>query len=325
MDMGSQGRIFAVFAGIALCASAAAAQERRDIVIGTGGVTGVYFPAGGSICRLVNARRPIDRIRCALTSTEGSVSNLRALAAGDIDFAIVQADWQFHAARGSSSFADDGPMESLRAVFSLHPEYYTVVARTGSGIERFEDLRGRRINAGADGSGQRAVTEGLMRDLGWSDRDLAALTAIPVADQPAALCAGRIDAMVYMVGHPSSAILEATSDCDSRIVAVDNAAVTALVESNPLYAKGTIPGGMYRNTDDDRATFSIDATLVTTEAMPDDVVYRVTRAVLTGLPAFRSMHAAFAGLDPERMARQSLTAPLHAGARHYFEEAGLLE
>ena len=318
--MGISRRLGAAAAVLALSAGLAGAQARRDIVIGTG----VYFPAGGAICRLVNARRPTDRIRCALTATEGSLANLRALMAGDIDFAIVQADWQFHAVRGSSVFQDDGPNDALRAVFSIHPEFYTVVVRDGSGLDRFEDLRGTRINAGAAGSGQRATTETLLERMGWTDKDFAAVTMIPAADQPAALCDDRIDAMVYIVGHPSSAILEATSDCDARIVTVDGPGVDDLVKGNPLYRHDVIPGGMYRNTDEDRPTFSIDATLVTRADMDHDTVYRVTRTVLGDIEDFRQMHAAFADLDPAKMVSAGLTAPLHDGARRYFEEAGLL-
>ncbi|QFU09320.1 NMT1/THI5 like protein [Rhodobacteraceae bacterium THAF1] len=306
-------------------AGASWAQQSQTMIIATGGVTGVYFPAGGAICLSVNARRVKHRVRCALTSTAGSVANLRALADRDVDFAVVQADWQGHAFDGTSAFQDDGPMTDLRSVFSIHPEFYTVVVRAGSEIASFDDLRGKRVNAGAPGSGQRATTRLLLDQMGWTEEDFAALTDIPAADSAAALCADEIDAMIYMVGHPSGAILEATSDCDSTIIPVAGDGRDALAKENPLYSVGVVPGSLYRGTDTDVETFSIDATLVTTADASDDMVYAVVSSVFDDLAQFRELHAAFENLDPERMVADSLTAPLHPDARRYYIEAGLLE
>ena len=320
------GRLLTSVAIVATLSGAtiATAQTSRTMVIATGGVTGVYFPAGGAICLSVNARRVEHRQRCALTSTAGSVANLRALRDAEVDFAVVQADWHGHAYAGTSVFEPDGPMQNLRSVFSIHPEFYTVVVRQGANIAGFEDLRDKRVNAGAPGSGQRATTRLLLDRIGWTEADLAALTDIPAADQAAALCADRIDAMIYMVGHPSGAILEATSDCDSRIIPVTGDGPDALTAEDPLYSTGVIPGAMYRGTDADVATFSIDATLVTRADTPEDMVYALVESVFGNISAFREMHAAFADLDPERMVSESLTAPLHPGARRFYEEAGLL-
>ncbi|TRD20665.1 TAXI family TRAP transporter solute-binding subunit [Palleronia caenipelagi] len=316
------GRLLALFL---LCfAGLAQAQGSTSILIGTGGVAGIYFPAGGAICQLVNMDRPRHRTRCSVTSTTGSVTNLQDLDRGDLDFAVVQADWQAHAYNGTSIFEAPGPMTDLRAVFSLHPEFYTVVVRENTPYESFDDLKYLRLNAGARGSGQRATTEILLDAMGWGADDFAAMPGIQAADQPAALCAGEIDAMVYMVGHPSAAIVDATSDCASRIVRVDNDGVRKLVDRNPLYNLVTIPGGVYRGNDDDQTTFGIDATLVTRADVPEKVVYDLVKSVFTRLDTMQRMHTAFIDLDPQQMATASLTAPLHPGAERYFREVGLL-
>jgi len=139
----------------ALMAPAAYAEE--FITIGTGGVTGVYYPTGGAICRLVNKGRKEHGVRCSVESTGGSVYNINTIREGELEFGVAQSDWQYHAFNGSSKFEEAGPFENLRAVFSVHPEPFTVVARADSGITNFEDLKGKRVNIGNPGSGQRGT------------------------------------------------------------------------------------------------------------------------------------------------------------------------
>ena len=163
----------------------------------------------------------------------------------------------------------------------------------------------------------------LLGALGWSAADFAALTEVPPADQPGALCGVEIDAMVYVVGHPSSAILEATSDCDARILEVTGPEVEDLTTRSPLYEPGTIPGGVYRGNDADRATFSIRATLVTRADVAEAAVHALVASVLDQMDRFRALHPAFEDLDPMTMATDGLSAPLHPGAERYFKEVGL--
>jgi hypothetical protein len=321
-------RITAAVAAIctAVAAAPVAAQDDQTfITIGTGGVTGVYYPTGGAICRLVNRGRSDHGIRCAVESTGGSVFNINAIRSGELDFGVAQSDWQYHAYNGTSRFEEQGPFEELRAVFSVHPEPFTVVARADAGIETFEDLQGKRVNVGNPGSGQRGTMEVLMEEMGWTMDDFAVASELQAAEQSQALCDNNIDAMVYTVGHPSGSIQEATTACDSVLVDVDNEATAALVEENPFYRVATIPGGMYRGNDEDTTTFGVGATFVTSSEVSEDVVYEVVKAVFDNIDQFKSLHPAFANLDPEQMANDGLSAPLHAGAERYFREAGLIE
>ncbi len=318
--------IAALVAGTtALAAGAASAQDQTFIAIGTGGVTGVYYPTGGAICRLVNRDRAEHGVRCGVESTGGSVFNINAIRGGELEFGVAQSDWQFHAFNGTSRFEEQGPFEGLRAVFSVHPEPFTVVARADAGIETFEDLQGKRVNVGNPGSGQRGTMEVLMAAMGWTMDDFAVASELQAAEQSQALCDNNIDAMIYTVGHPSGSIQEATTACDSVLVTVANDAVTALVDENSFYRTATIPGGMYRGNDNDVETFGVGATFVTSADVPEEVVYTVVSAVFENLDQFRGLHPAFANLDAETMANDSLSAPLHPGAERYFREAGLIE
>lgn len=307
----------------ALMAPAAMAEE--FITIGTGGVTGVYYPTGGAICRLVNKDRKEHGIRCSVESTGGSIYNIKTIRAGELEFGVAQSDWQYHAYHGTSSFAEDGPFEGLRAVFSVHPEPFTVVARADSGIKTFEDLKGKRVNIGNPGSGQRGTMDVVLEAMGWSLSDFALASELKAAEQSAALCDNQIDAMIYTVGHPSGSIQEATTACDSVLVNVTGPAIDKLIAENAYYRKATIPGGMYRGTDEDVTTFGVGATFVTSTAVSDEAVYAVVKAVFDNFDDFRGLHPAFANLDPKEMATAGLSAPLHDGAAKYYKEKGLIE
>jgi TRAP transporter TAXI family solute receptor len=313
-----------VAAGL-FAAGSASAAEQQFITIGTGGVTGVYYPTGGAICRLVNKNRKDHGIRCSVESTGGSVYNINTIRAGELDFGVAQSDWQYHAYNGTSKFEDAGPFEELRAVFSVHPEPFTVVARADAGVRDFAQLEGKRVNIGNPGSGQRGTMEVLMDEMGWTNDSFALATELKAAEQSQALCDNNIDAFVYTVGHPNGSIKEATTACDATLVNVDNDATAKLVSENPYYSMATIPGGMYRGTDEDTTTFGVRATFVTSASVPDEVVYQVVKAVMENFEDFKKLHPAFAVLTKEEMATASLSAPLHPGAEKYYREAGLIE
>jgi len=304
---------------------AAAAQEQTFISIGTGGVTGVYYPAGGAICRLVNRDRATHGIRCGVESTGGSVFNVNAIRSGELEFGVAQSDIQFHSFNGSAQFADGGAFEGLRAVFSLHPEPFTVVARADAGITSFADLRGKRVNIGNPGSGQRATMDVVLAAMGWTVSDFAVASELPPAEQAAALCDNNVDAMVYTVGHPSGAIQEATTACDTVLVNVTGPEIEALIAENPYYRVATIPGGMYRGSPEDVTTFGVGATFVTSADVSEEIVYQVTRAIFENLDQFKALHPALTALVPDEMVNDGNSAPLHDGALRYYREAGLTQ
>ncbi len=299
-----------------------AAAEQQFVSIGTGGVTGVYYPTGGAICRLVNKGRKEHGVRCSVESTGGSVYNLNTIRQGELDFGVAQSDWQYHAYNGTSKFEDQGAYENLRAVFSVHPEPFTVVARADSGISSFADLEGKRVNIGNPGSGQRGTMEVVMGALGWDKSTFALASELKSAEQSQALCDNKIDAMIFTVGHPSGSIKEATTSCDSVLVPVTGAEIDKLVGDNDYYRHATIPGGMYRGTDDDTETFGVGATFVSSTDVPDEVVYVIVKAVFENFDQFKKLHPAFANLKPEEMIKDGLSAPLHDGAAKYYKEKG---
>lgn len=293
----------------------------QDIIIGTGSTAGVYYPLGRAICRLVN--RYAAGVSCEARPTAGSLSNLSNVRANALEMGIAQSDWQYHAVQGSREFEFmDGDFSNLRSIFSAHGEPFTLVARRDAGIGKLEDLKGRRVNIGNPESGQRATMEVVMRAKGWKKSDFALAEELPASQQSLALCHGRIEAMIYTVGHPNASISKATGLCDAVIVNVSDKDIDELVDGKPYYAYTTIPGGMYSGTPDDVKTFGVKATLVTSSDVSEALVYTATKAVFEHLDELKRMHPAFGTLDPAKMISEGLTAPLHAGAERYYRERG---
>ena len=328
LSMKSSLKFGVAAAGLVLAmgvAPSGALAQQQFISIGTGAVTGVYYPVGGAICRLMNQTRSEHGIRCSVESTGGSVFNVNAIRGGDLEFGVVQSDVQFNAFNGQAQFAEGGAHEDLRAVFSLHPEPATVVARADSDIHEFNDLLGKRVNIGNPGSGQRALMDVVMEHKGWSTSDFTLASELAPAEQGQALCDNNIDAFVFTVGHPSGAIQEVTSTCDVRIVNANNDEILALVEEIPFYFTATIPGGMYRGTDEDVETFGVGATFVASANVDEEIVYTLVASVFDNLDSFKALHPALANLDARTMATEGMSAPMHPGAERYFREHGLID
>ena len=297
----------------------------RYITIGTGGVTGVYYPAGGAICRLVNKGRRTHGIRCSVESTGGSASNVDGIRAQDLDFGVVQSDAQFAAVHGKAPFETHGPFKDLRSVFALHPEPFTVVARADAGVRTFADLKGKRVNVGNPGSGQRGTMEAVMTALNWTMADFSKTMELTSAEQSKALCDNKVDAMVFTVGHPNASIKEATITCDTVLVDVSGPEIDAMVAKLSYFDTTTIPKGMYRGTDRDITTFGVGATVVTSSQISDELVYQIVKSVFENFENFRLLHPAFGRLNKSDMLTQGLSAPLHPGAVRYYKEIGLMK
>ncbi len=318
----------AAFSGALLGAamfSAPAVADNRYITIGTGGQTGVYYVVGQSVCRMVNRGSDEHNIRCNAPSTGGSVANVNGMKSGELDMGVVQSDVQYRAYHGEDNFADDGAWEDMRAVFTMHGEPLTVVARADSGIEHFSDFPDKRVNIGNPGSGQRNTMNVVMDAMGWDTDTFSLASQLDAAEQAAALSDNNIDAMVYVVGHPNGSIQEATTTIDARIIPVTGDEIDALVEEYPYYTQSVIPGGLYRGNDEDVETFGVAATFVSSTDVDEDVVYETVKAVFENFERFKRLHPAFENLNEEDMISDGLTAPLHAGAERYYRERGWIE
>ena len=317
----------AIFFSFIIPTSAVNAAE--FISIGTGGPTGVYFVVGNSVCRMVHKEAAEGRksgrkhgLRCAAPSTGGSNYNIGQIKEGELQFGVAQSDWQFHAVNGSSKW-EGNQYSDLRAVFSVHPEPFQLIAGKNSGINSWNDLKGKTVNIGNPGSGQRGTMEVLMKARGMSVSDFKQATELTSSEQVNALCDGKVDAIAYTVGVPNGAIGQAIDGCGAHFINLDSEAEKQLVNDNPYYAFANIPAGtFYKSQANDATTFGVMATFVSSASVSDDFVYEVVRAVFENLDDFRKLHPAFTNLDPKQMISNGLSAPLHDGAVKYYKEQG---
>ncbi|MDF1731780.1 MAG: TAXI family TRAP transporter solute-binding subunit [Minwuia sp.] len=316
-------KMLAAAAAVAVCATTAMAEE-KFVTVGTGGQTGVYYVVGQSICKLVNRDSKKTNLKCTAPSTGGSIANINAIKGGDMDMGVAQSDWQFHGLNGTSKFAESGAFPALRAVFSVHPEPFTVIARADSGIKSFDDLKGKRVNIGNPGSGQRGTMEVIMDAKGWTLDDFALASELKSSEQSQALCDNKVDAIIFTVGHPNGSIQEATTSCEAVVVPVQGPEIDKLVSENPYYSAAAIPGGMYKGTDSSVPTFGVRATFVSSTNTDAETIYQVVKAVMDNFDRFKRLHPAFANLDMKEMVTAGNSAPLHDGAARYYEEKGLM-
>jgi len=315
--------------GVALLAGMGPFETKAEakttfVTIGTGGITGVYYPTGGAIARMVNAKRKAYGIRATVESTGGSVFNINAIMSGDLEFGVAQSDRQYQAVQGIANWKDKGPQKDLRAVFSIHPETVDLIAAVDANINSLADLKGKRVNIGNIGSGYRKNAIDALEANGLDfNKDFHA-ESLKAAEAPGLIQDGRIDAAFYTVGHPSGYYKEATSGVRKvKFVPIEN--VDGLLAKYPYYAKAvTRVKELYPGAQNDAnvSTFGVKATFVTSAKVPDNVVYAIVKEVFDNFESFKKLHPAYAGLTKQNML-EGLSAPFHPGALKYYKEVGL--
>ncbi|WP_456371383.1 TAXI family TRAP transporter solute-binding subunit [Thermodesulfatator atlanticus] len=312
------------FLGLLLSFHMPANAKTKFITIGTGGVTGVYYPTGGAICRLMNKIKKQTGIRCTVESTGGSVYNVNMIHKGELDFGVAQSDVVYQAITGTGRFAGK-PIKDIRVVMTIHPELMTLVVRKDSGINSFVDLKGKRINIGNPGSGQEATSKVIFEYC----KDVVSLKDfnpeyLKAAECPNALRDRKIDGYFYMVGHPTANIKEAADSLPIKLISLDIPCIEKLVADKPYYAWGEIPAGMYKGVDYSVKTFGVKATIVTSKDMDINTVYWMTKVILDNFDKFKKMHPAYRHLTKKDLLKGFDHRWIHPGAAKAFKEEGLL-
>ena len=301
-------------------------RQQKFITIGTGGVTGVYYAAGGAICRLVNKDRAKHGLRCSVESTGGSVFNVNTIKAGELDLGVAQSDVQYNAAKGVAQFKDAGAYGDLRAVFSRASRALHGARAQGSEHQDLHRLQGQEFNVGNPGSGTRASMEELLAR--WAGS--CPTSRSPPSSRPtstARRCAtARSTASSTASATRRRNIQDPTTTCGAKLVSLTGPAVDKLVNEKPYYAKATIPGGLYPNNPqcDHDLRRAGDARRIVESVRPTRSTV-VVKAVFDNFDEFKKLHPALANLKPEDMVKNGLSAPLHEGAASYYKEKGWIK
>ena len=319
------GLFVVVAVAVAFMPQVADAARTTYVTIGTGGVTGVYYPTGGAISKMVNKKRKEYNLRATVESTGGSVFNVNAIMAGDLEFGVVQSDRQFQAYNGTADW-EGKPQKKLRAVFSIHPESVTLLAAVDAKINGIQDLKGKTVNIGNPGSGQRGNAMDVLEAAGINyENDLKA-EGLKAAEAAKMLQDGRIDAYFYTVGHPNGSFKEATSGArKTMFVPLDKEVVDKLTKKYSYYAPSEIPIEFYSGAANkvNAPAFGVKATFCTSADVKDKIVYAIVKEVFENFDEFKKLHPAYSVLTKKSML-QGLSAPLHPGAIKYYKEAGLM-
>ena len=320
-------RLLRVFVLIILTFFMMGCNELEFVSIGTGAVTGIYYPTGGAICRMINKKRKIYEIKATVEATAGSVYNVNAVLSGDLEFGVVQSDRQYQAWHGLSEWKDKGRQTRLRSVFAIHPESVTLLASVDCGATHITGLKGKRVNIGNPGSGPLQNARDALAAFGLDEKRDITAEYVKAVEAPGLLQDERIDAFFYTVGHPNGNIKEATSGrVKVRIIPISGPQADALIEKYPYYTKAVVPHKLYPSAKnkEDVVSFGVRGTLVTSTAVNEDIVYAITKEIFENFEEFKSLHPAYAGLTKESML-SGLSAPIHRGALRYYKESNLIQ
>jgi TRAP transporter TAXI family solute receptor len=296
--------------------------QAKTLTIGTGSNSGVYIQLGKAICDIV--RREMRGTACKAETSTGSIDNLIGIKKGTFDLGIVQSDVQYHAVKGTGTFANIGAVKGIYGLFSAHPEALAIVTKKDSGIEDISDLPGKRIDIGKVTSGTNATMRLLIEAMGLSLSSFPQVATLDIKDQYGAVCGRKVDTTAFLAGHPNAGIRKLIKLCDIDFVGVSGAAADRLIASNPFYVKALIPKEAYSGMHDDVPTVGLVATVMASDKLDTATAYYLTKAVFENLHFVTSKHPAFYRLHPLEMARKGITAPRHPGAEQYLKEVGRL-
>lgn len=319
-------RIAAAITASALLGGCVAASVAfaPSVRLATGTPGGISHPVGNAICRMFNLEGDYPERPCVAVNTEGSVGNIQRVKNGKSTFGLSQADLAYAAFHGEGPFSSAGPDPKLRLLIALYPEDLTVIARSNAGINNFEDLRGKRIGIGASGAGYSFTRDAVLGFYGWTVSDAERVLELGPAEQNQTLCSNKVDAIIFVAGHPDGLTQEATTSCEAELVRVAGPSVARLLATHPYYIATVIPGGLYRGNPDDVPTIATQSVLITSSDVPEDLAYAVVKAVAENFPVFQRMHPALSTLALKDLVPKEAVAPMHPGALKYFREAGLV-
>ena len=310
--------------------------EPTLIYIGAGNVWGQYLRVANAACGIINEQTATNGLECYSIDNNGSAETLRDLRTGSnpdgqLNFGMVQSRSLAQASAGKGTDENSGSDEDLRALFTLHEEPLTVVARADAGVMSIRELEGKRVNLGLPGTAPREAFEELMGALGW-DASTFTVSEIPGHDQPGQLCDNAFDVAIYLDGTPIKAVTNTAYACDVVLVTIEGPEVDKLVEEMVYLEKMTIPAETYVNVSASAETIGVIATMISSTAVNEETVYEFVKAVFDNFDSFKEQldvgggrsDEAWARLKKEIMTRDGLVIPLHAGAEKYFKEQGLM-
>jgi TRAP transporter TAXI family solute receptor len=313
--------VVALLLAALLAPASVGAQQRRLVTIASGWVVGVYYPLAGAMSRIAYNAKDLN-IRATVESSGASVANAQLIGTGDADFALLQNDIAYYAFNGTTLAAfKDKAVKNMGGVFTIYPELVHIVASQSSGVKSVRDLKGKRVVLGPQGSGTEQNALQVLEAHGLKESDVKAerIDAAAAADQ---LKDGRVDAAFFTTGLGSAVIVDAFISGKAVMVPVTGAEGEALRKKYPFYTMEKIPANTYKGQEREVTTPAVMAMMVARRDLPEDLVYKFTKAIFDNLPQFHAAHSAAKSLTLQT-ALAGMPVPLHPGAEKFFKEKGI--
>ncbi len=298
-------------------------SEQRFIALGTASKSGVYYPVGKEVCRLVNVGRLEHGVRCVAFETGGSVYNLYAVASGDMDVAITRIDLAWDAYTTFDSFAGLPEGRKLRSVISLYNMPVGILVHKDSGIKSFNDFPGKSINIGNLGSGRRDIATRMFEIMGWTKDRFRAVHEYQTTDMENEFCEGRLDIIIGAFAVPAAFYDRLTSDCDAVFIPVPDDVIKETIRQAPAFEEGVIPGGIYAANPEDVPTIQINTLLVSSTDTNDNVIEQLLTSLFDHIETFRASHPALTNVGIKNVHQAGKSLPHHPGVVKFLQSRGL--
>ena len=293
--------------------------DSQTIRMATGGTSGTYYAFGGVVgTELANA---VEGTTFDVQSTGASLANIRLVAGGEVDMAIVQNDVMDYAYNGTNLF-DGEAITGFSSMAACYAEVCQLVVAADSGINSVADLAGKNVSIGDAGSGVEFNARQILEAYGLTTDDIK-VQNLGFGDSADAVKDGKIDAFFCTAGAPTTAIMELATTKGIKVIDITGAEAEKLIADYPFYTSYVIPAGTYSGQDADVTTVAVKATYIVSNDMSEDLVYSLTKALFESKDAITAGHAKGAELDTT-YAVEGVSVPFHPGAQKYFEEIGVL-
>jgi uncharacterized protein len=312
-----RGFIAALALGLGL---GGAAHAQQFINVLTGGTSGIYYPLGVALSQIYG--KAIPEAKSSVQSTKASVENLNLLQAGRGEIAFTLGDSLSDAWSGNAEVGFKGPLDKLRSIAGVYPNYVQIVASADSGIRTLADLKGKRVSVGAPRSGTELNARAIFKAAGMTYKDFSKVEYLPFGESVELIKNRQLDATLQSAGLGVASIRDLATSV--RIVVVPIPADVVAKVGDPAYQAANIPAGTYEGQSAAVPTAAINNFLVTHSGVSNDIAYKMTRSLFENLDTMASAHAAAKRISLED-AVKGLPVPLHPGAEKFYREKGLIK
>ncbi len=296
------------------------APKKVNMILATGGTSGTYYPFGGAMAQIFNAKIP--NMNVTAQATGASVENCKLLGKKEAELAILQNDMLDYAYNGTEAFKD-GKIDNLRGIATLYPEIVQIVASVDSGIANVQDLKGKKVSVGAPGSGVEANVRQIFEATGLTYNDMT-VNYLSFAESADSFKDKHIESFFVTAGIPNAAIQDISAQNKIAMVSLSDDVIKTLTQKYPFFVEYTIPAGTYNGQTYDVKTVAVMATLATSSDISEDVIYNITKALFDNQPELAQAHAKGKELILEK-AVNGISIPFHPGAEKFYKEKGLMK